>query len=195
MVTQTVFGGVVDFLEKLGIYDVVLPFLLVFTIVFAVLEKTRLLGVDKVDGKEWTKKNLNAIVAFVISFLVIASTTIVRAINEALANVVLLLILVLSFLMLIGVLFGTTEVTLKDHPSWTKFFMVVVFIAIIAIFLQAFGILQLVVGFIILNYNLEWVATLLLIILVIVFMVYVTRDSHGGGRGDSGEKSGGAHKT
>ena len=194
MATQTVFGGVVDFLQRLGIYDVVLPFLLVFTIVFAVLEKTRLLGVDKIDGKEWTKKNLNAIVAFVISFLVIASTTIVRAINEALANVVLLLILVLSFLMLVGVLFGTTEVTLKEHPSWTKFFMVVVFIAIVAIFLQAFGILRLVVGFIILNYDLEWVATLLLIIVVIIFMVYVTRDSHGGESGSGDKSAGTPHK-
>src|SRR3989344_9411007 len=100
MAETTAFGGVVQFLDRLGVYDVVLPFLLVFTIVFAILEKTRVLGVDKVDGKEYTKKNLNAIVAFVIGFLVVASTNLARAINSVLANVALLLALVISFLML-----------------------------------------------------------------------------------------------
>lgn len=178
---STVFGGVVEFLDKLGVYDVVLPFLLVFVITFAVLDKTRILGYDKVGDKEWPKKNLNAIFAFVVSFLVIASTTIVRAINEVLANVVLLLVLIISFLMLVGVFFGSGEVTLEKYPGWTRFFMVIIFIAIVAIFLQAFGLLRLIVGFIILNYKLEWVATLLLLILIIIFMVYVTRDSGGSG--------------
>ena len=69
------FRGAIVFLEKLGVYDVVLPFLLVFTIIFAILEKTRILGVEKVGGQDLTKKNLNSIVAFVVAFLVIASTT------------------------------------------------------------------------------------------------------------------------
>ena len=66
MADTTGFRGVIVFLEKLGVYDVVLPFLLVFTIVFAILEKTRVLGTDDIDGKPWPKKNLNAVVAFVV---------------------------------------------------------------------------------------------------------------------------------
>src|SRR3989344_7866102 len=99
MAEATAFRGVITFLDELGVYDVVLPFLLVFTIVFAILEKTRVLGTEKVGDKELTKKNLDAIVAFVIAFLVIASTSLVRIINEVVANVVLVLILVISFLM------------------------------------------------------------------------------------------------
>ena len=48
--SMSVFGEAIQFLAKLGIYDVVLPFLLVFTIVFAIMEKTKLLGTEK--GKE-----------------------------------------------------------------------------------------------------------------------------------------------
>ena len=44
MVEDTAFTGVLSFLERFGFYDIVLPFLLVFTIVFAVLEKTKILG-------------------------------------------------------------------------------------------------------------------------------------------------------
>lgn len=178
----TVFGGVVQFLDRLGVYDVVLPFLLVFTIVFAILEKTRVLGIEKAGGEEFTKKNLNAIVAFVIAFLVVASTTLVRAINEVLANVVLLLVLVISFLMLVGVFFGTKEFTLTEHPGWTRFFMVLIFLAIVVIFLQALGWLTIAIGFILLTPDFEWVATVVLLVFIIAFMWYVTREqSHGHG--------------
>ncbi|MBW2999610.1 hypothetical protein KY339_02955, partial [Candidatus Woesearchaeota archaeon] len=60
-VQQTVFRGALDFFAEIGVYDVVLPFLLVFTIVFAVLEKTRILGVEKVRDHEYSKKPLNAV--------------------------------------------------------------------------------------------------------------------------------------
>ena len=42
MVEASGFRGVIDFLGKLGVYDVILPFLLIFTIVFAILEKTKI---------------------------------------------------------------------------------------------------------------------------------------------------------
>jgi len=44
----------IEFLKEFCFFDVVLPFLLVFSITFAVLEKTRILGVES-DGK--TPKN------------------------------------------------------------------------------------------------------------------------------------------
>ena len=47
----------------------VLPFLLVFTIVFAILEKTKIFGATK-DGE--SKKNINAVVALVLGLLMIA---------------------------------------------------------------------------------------------------------------------------
>ena len=120
MVEESAFRGVINILAKIGVYDIVLPFLLVFTIIFAILEKTKVLGLEKGAGGEGTKKNLNSMVAFVIAFLVIASTKLVSIINEVLANVVLLLILAVCFLMLVGVFFGDKEFTLKDFPTWSK---------------------------------------------------------------------------
>jgi len=177
MAEPTVFGGAIQFLQRLGVYEIVLPFLLVFTIVFAILEKTRILGVEKIENKEYTKKNLNAIAAFVISFLVVASTTLVRAINTAVANVVLLLILVISFIMLVGIFYGTGEATLEKHPGWARFFIVIVFLAIVLIFLDALGWLQTVIGFILLSDQFDWVATVVLLAIILLFMWFVTKDS------------------
>ena len=35
------FRSAIDFFGQVGVYDVILPFLLVFTIMFAILEKTK----------------------------------------------------------------------------------------------------------------------------------------------------------
>jgi len=170
----SVFRGVIEFFGELGIYDVILPFLLIFTMVFAILEKTKILGIEKIDGKEYTKKNINAMVAFIMAFLVIASTKLVVIINEVMANVVLLLILGVSFLLLIGVFFSDKEFTLKDYPNWIKFFMFLMFIGIVIIFLNALGWLEFIFA-VFKNWDKEWAATLFLAILI-GFMYYVIQE-------------------
>jgi len=173
---ESILRGSVSFMDKVGIYDVILPFLLVFTIVFAILEKTKILGVEKHDGHEYTKKNINAIVSFSIAFLVIASTQLVGVINEVLANIVLLLVLAVSFLLLIGVFMGDKEFTLKDYPAWVKFFMVFMFIAVLLIFLNALGWIEfLLTPFVLLPA--EWASAIVFMIVVVIFMAYITRDS------------------
>ncbi|PIN73967.1 hypothetical protein COV20_02535 [Candidatus Woesearchaeota archaeon CG10_big_fil_rev_8_21_14_0_10_45_16] len=170
MVEETLFRGVVDFLGEFGVYDVLLPFLLVFTIVFAILEKTKILGVERTGGHELTKKNLNSMVAIIIAFLVIASTQLVGVINEVLANIVLLLILAVCFLLLVGVFFGDKEFTLKDFPGWTTTFIWIMFIGIIVIFLNALDWLQYVLGL----FVEETLAPILFILVIVGFIVFIT---------------------
>ena len=174
---QSDFRGAIEFLGKLGVYDVVLPFLLVFTIVFAILEKTKILGIEKIDGKELTKKNLNAMVAFVMAFLVIASTKLVSIVNEVMANVVLLLILAICFLLLVGVFFSDKQFTLEDYPTWVKFFMIMMFLGIVTIFLNALGWLQTIYTFLS-QWNAEYVVTVVFFGIILAFMWYIVRDPH-----------------
>ena len=175
MVEESAFRGIIGFFDKIGVYDVILPFLLVFTIVFAILEKTKVLGLDKIDGKELTKKNLNSMVAFVIAFLVIASTKLVSTINTVMANVVLLLILAVCFLMLVGVFFGDKEFTLSEFKGWQKFFMVLMFIGIVAIFLHALDWLQYIFALFV-YWDAEWASALIFFIIILGFIFYINRD-------------------
>jgi len=175
MVEESAFRGVIGFLGKLGVYDIILPFLLVFTIIFAILEKTKILGKERVGDVEVTKKNLNSVVAFVIAFLVIASTQLVAVINEVMANVVLLLILAICFLMLVGTFFGDKEFTLAEFKGWTKFFMILMFIGVVVIFLNALDWLQYVFA-IFLYWKMEWAITAIFLIIIVGFMWYVVRD-------------------
>jgi len=175
MAEESVFRGVISFLDQIGVYDVILPFLLVFTIFFAILEKTKILGMEKVEGREITKKNLNAIVSFVVAFLVIASTKLVAVINETMANIVLLLILAISFMLLVGVFFGSKEVTLENYPGWTKFFMVVMFIGVVIIFLNALNWLQYILA-LFTYWDSQWASSIILLGIVIAFIYYITME-------------------
>lgn len=177
MAEQTVFRGVIEFLDKVGIYDVVLPFILVFTIIFAILEKTKIFGLEKVGKEEYTKKNLNAMVAFVVSFLVVASSKLVAAINQALANVVLLLLVSISFLILIGSFFSYKEEAFLEKGPWRTSFMIVMTIGVALVFMNALGWLQPFWDYVTKYWDSAAVGSLILIIFVLLFMWFITSGS------------------
>ncbi len=172
---ESAFRGMIEFLGKLGVYDVILPFLLVFTIVFAIFEKTKILGTVKINGQVVGKKNLNSMVAFIMAFLVIASTQLVALISTVMANVVLLLILAISFMLLVGTFFGDSEFTLKDYPGWTKFFMIFMFIGIVLIFLHALNWLDALFKLLD-GVGTDWVSGAVFFAILIFFMWFITTD-------------------
>ena len=124
-------------LDRYGLTDVLLPFLLIFVIIFAILQKTRILG----EGK----KNLNVVVALVVGLLVViphvtgrfpANADPVIIINDALPQVSLVLVAIIFLLIMIGV-FGQEHVFLGvAMPGWIAFFS---FIVIVIIFGGAAG--------------------------------------------------------
>lgn len=121
-------SNALDFFRDFGIFDVILPFLLIFTVVFAILQKTELLGKEKA--------NLDATVAFVIGLLVVAATKVVVVINEALPQVMILVVVSLSFLLMLGV-FAKPGGTFFDilEGKFRIGLMVVMTLAVILIFL------------------------------------------------------------
>ncbi len=107
-------------LEAMGVLDVLLPFILVFTLVFAVLQKTKILGQDKEDKP---RKNFNVIIALVMALgVVIPSVTgayvygvdVVQVINNAIPNIALLVVGIVMLLLVTGV-FGNPLDTSKSY--------------------------------------------------------------------------------
>ncbi len=173
---EPVFRGAIEFLEKIGVFTVVLPFLLVFTIVFAILEKTRVLGTEEIEGKTYSKKNLNAIVSFVVALLVVASTRLVAVINTALANIVLLLLLAVFFLVLVGSFFKEEGGVFLEKGGWRTLFMLIMFFGIVIIFLDALDWLRPTWSYLTTHIGTQWIGSLILLVLIIVFIIYVTKE-------------------
>lgn len=180
MAEVSTFREILIFFDKIGIYDVVLPFLLVFTIVFAIFEKTKVLGMEEVEGKKYTKKNLNAMVAFVISFLVIASSKLVELITQVSSQMVVLLMLSIFFLLLVGSFYKEGEGVFLEG-GWKTLFMIIMFIGIVAIFLEAIQTkegqpwLEWFWEYISAHWTSTGVASIILMVVIIIFMVYITK--------------------
>ena len=177
----SVFSGVIEFFDRLGVYDVVLPFLLIFVIVYSILEKTRVLGTQELDGKQIAKKNINSMVAFVVAFLVIVSSKMVGYINKALPRITLLLLVLISFLMLIGVFFFEKEEVMLQG-GWRTFFMILMFIGVVLIFM---GVIETSSGTtwlewtwdkVVNQYDSTAVSAIILLIVVVGIMFWVTKE-------------------
>ncbi len=125
-------------LNSWGFTDLVLPFLLIFTILYAILSKSSLLG----DGK----KNMNTVVSLIFSLIVVVPHVTnsyptafdpVDIINKALPQVSVLVVAIIMLLILIG-LFGQEKVFLgMSMPGWVALASLV---AIIIIFTGSAGI-------------------------------------------------------
>ena len=118
--------------QQIGVFDVILPFLLVFSLTFAVLDKTKILG----EGK----KNLNVIVSIILALLFLQNQYLVFLLQRFLPNVSIILIIFLMFLLLYGIFLG-------EYKGWggkalnLAFFvsLVAIFIAVSTDFFPSFG--------------------------------------------------------
>lgn len=172
------FRAAIDFFGEIGIYDVILPFLLVFTIVFAILEKTKILGFEDKEQK-YTRKNLNSMVAFVTAFLVVGSAKLVGIINQTVSQVFLLLLMSFLFLLLIGIFLGDKELLFEKKDRWFIFFAIVMLVGIVLIFLNAITTesgqswLSVLWSYVSTNWNSAVVGAIIMILIVIGMMYYV----------------------
>ncbi len=103
----TGFEDLAIFFQNYGVMDFLLPFLLVFTIVFAVFQKTQILG---------DRKNFNVIIALVLGLLFVVPHIIgayplgydpVVVLNSALPSISLVAIAAIMLMLLMGI-FGTS---------------------------------------------------------------------------------------
>ncbi|HLC58223.1 MAG TPA: hypothetical protein VJI68_00010 [Candidatus Nanoarchaeia archaeon] len=92
------FQYLLSYLVDIGVIDVFLPFLLVFAIIFAILEKTHILGAEKT--------NINVVVSLAIGLLLVVQRDIVEIINTFLPRVSLIIVVVLMMLLLIALVSG-----------------------------------------------------------------------------------------
>lgn len=190
----TLLGNVILTLERLGVYDVILPFLLVFSVVFAILEKTRVLGTEKVGGEPYSRKSLNSIVAFVSAFFVIASAQLVAIITTVSSQMVILMLVIVFFMLLVGAFYHPGAETKRDElfDKWAKGFAYVMVVAIVAMFLNAIPYssnqtwLAYAMGWLSRYGNSSSVGAILLIIFVIAFMYWIGEPAGEGGKPKGG---------
>ena len=124
------FGDIARSLERFEIVDMLI-FLLIFTILFAVLEKTRILGEEK--------RNLNMGLSLIMSLIVLfihftealpRSSDPFEIIKAALPQVSLVIVAIISLLILIGVFAHDRLYLGLTAPGWIGFISIVIILFI-----------------------------------------------------------------
>ena len=109
-----------------------LPFLLIFFIVFGILEKTKLFG----SGK----KQLNALIAFVIGLILVGATSPTLTISNLVLFLTIAIVVLFVALLLWGFVSGEEGLKFEKAPKALKWFIgVVIVIAVIIALLWALG--------------------------------------------------------
>ena len=93
--------------------NIILPFLLVFTVVFAILEKTSILGKDK--------RQINALVAFVFGLLSIGVPAAIGVVSRIIPIITVMIVILLSFMLVFGLIGGMEEGGKVPKPLRTTF--------------------------------------------------------------------------
>ncbi|MBN2881867.1 hypothetical protein JXM83_07505 [Candidatus Woesearchaeota archaeon] len=181
----SVFRGTIEFFAKLGIFDVILPFLLVYTITYAILQKTKTLaGFDK-DKKPSDTKAVDAVISFCIAFFVVASTKLVAIISQSIANIALVIIILFCFILLASMLYTNPDKPFELSDGMKKALVIVVMVVVLAIFFYYIGWLTVIINFLGKNWNTEAVTSIIMMILFIGLIAWV---SGSGGKKPEGGK-------
>jgi hypothetical protein len=123
--------------ETFELTDLLLPFMLIFVIFYAILTKTNVLGKDK--------RNWNTAVALVVALIAViphllgyypAGSDPVEIINNALPNVAIIIVAIVMFLILIGLVGGDFDVAGTKLTGWV---IILAAILIFVIFGRAAG--------------------------------------------------------
>ena len=108
MAEESILLGGIETLRTIGFFDFFLPFILFFAIIYGALDKTKVFGEDR--------KDINAIIALVISL--IASTTgwVLKGVTGFLPWVGFIALILIAFLMLAAMVAGGDVEALFSNP-------------------------------------------------------------------------------
>jgi hypothetical protein len=115
------FGSAIGLLEGIGLLEVILPFLLMFGLVYAILAKTRIAG-DKAD--------LNAVIALVVAFIVTLSSGFRIFVMAFIPHIAVFLV-VMFVGMLVFLLYGGTADDFRNLLIQRRVLTIVIIVVIL----------------------------------------------------------------
>lgn len=170
------FYNIIQRLEMWGLSDVILPFILVFTIVFAIMQKVKPLGSEKERHKPF-----NVVISLVLALSVVIphvlgyyppGADIVNIINAALPQVSIVLVAILMVLLIVG-LFGGKAEWGGALSGWIAFFA---FVLIVWIFGRAAGWFYYLPNWLYWLDNPDTQAMLIVVAIFAIIIWYITKD-------------------
>jgi len=131
------FKAVIENLIDIGFYDIILPFILVYAVVFAILQKSKIFEGGSSDKK--LSSNVNAIVAFVFGLFVVAAYNVVSIIQQVIVKSAVIILFILCVLIVLGFIFGDKYTELFADKKIKYALGITVFLTVFIILLNILG--------------------------------------------------------
>ncbi len=169
-------------LNDVGLFDVLLPFVLIFTLVFAVLQKVRIFDDKRINTMLALIMGLGTIAPHVLwgtpnvpddAVLVNGMPDIVEIINNSLPSVSLILVAILMALIIIGILGRRVELGNTSLSGWIALLS---FVMVVVVFLTSAGVFRNVYLDRWVNTNPDLTALVIVILVFAIIIWFVTKD-------------------
>lgn len=186
------FSLMIQKLIDIGFYRVFLPFILVYAVVFAILQKSKIFSGG--DSEKDQVKNVNSVIAFVFGLFVVASIQTVTYIQGLITQISVFIIFILVVLILLAFIFGDDynkllkgeDGRMKGAVTWT--IAAVVLLVSLAVMFSVFGLWDYVINFWNTYGNSDTLTTFFILVLIGGVLIWITK-------GDGNGKSGNQHET
>jgi hypothetical protein len=129
-------GGAFDILIKIGFLNLIVPFVLFYSIVFGMLEKTQLFASSDKDGKKKSDdmRNLHSLIAFALGITATAASYAVGITQNFLPVLGIASVVLLGLMMVLGMAFGPD---FDSTISKSKSYKIIIGISVGALMLAA----------------------------------------------------------
>lgn len=178
--TSVILSGI-QMLRSLGFFDFLLPFLLFFSIIYAILAKSRIF-----QSGDQERRDINAIVAFVIAMIATTTSWVLLALNQFLPWIGFIIVVILGFLILASMMYGGDVTEMFRDPANKVFLYVAVGLAAFVVLLVMYYALGWQKFLDLLNFSNVDYALAILGILAVIVIIAIIKSGGGGSKKKSG---------
>ncbi|MEM1782772.1 MAG: hypothetical protein QW483_02735 [Nanopusillaceae archaeon] len=121
----------ISILERFGFFDIILPFILIYAVIYGILAKTQILGnpFDQDVAKAKFVRSLISLISLSIAFLTVGAINIITKLRILIPHIVLYLLSV--FLLIISVAAFYLPLEKVDESEYKKYRKSILFISIV----------------------------------------------------------------
>lgn len=178
---------VINILNDLGFFNVILPFILIYSIMYGILVRTQIFGdpFDKDIAKAKTVRSIISLVSASIAFLVVGSANVVINIREIIPYIVLYILIIFMLVMTVAVFYlPSGNVNEQEYSKYRKYIVGVSIFIFAILILYAFGIISFTSSSVssfsssfysFLVQNISFIAAIIILLVMIGFAYWISK--------------------
>ena len=177
---MTLYESIIRILDYFGVFNIILPFILVYAIIYGILMRSKILG-DPFSQNEQEAKAARTIISLVsaaTAFLVVGSVNVVFSIKTVIPYFILYILILFMLILTISVFYlPTGKFDEIEYSKYRSKILIVAIIIFVIVTLNFFGLLSQNIGdiFSILAQYQEIVATIIIFAILIGAVYYITK--------------------